>query len=512
MTPVEVDIRDRLGEWTSNGQPLYAALADGLERLVRAGTLAPTTRLPSERRLADLLSVSRGTVVAAYDALRERGLVRARQGSGTVVADSASPISGPREAHVVAALAGGSIFGGLLDPEEGERLIDFRAACWGSCDDLPEGIFDLGGPGFAKLLGGTGYFPAGIPELRAAIADHLAARGLPTRPEEVVVTAGAQQAIALLGQLFLGRGDVALVEDLTYPGAMEAFAATEAQVVGVPIGPAGVDLDALDRMVAQARPRLVFLVATGHNPTGVTMPALARQRLAELAARWETVVIDDLALAESWLDEPPPPPLAAYTASASASAARPAPRPGPAGAGSGTGQVLTVGSLSKPAWGGLRIGWVRGPEATMARLVRLRTSQDLATSALSQAAALRLLPHLDELTRRRRAEHRRREQAVGDALARLLPEWTFQPPSGGLCLWVRIADGSSLDFAPAAARAGVEIAPGPLFSPRRADSNYLRLPLSLPPELLVEGVRRLAAAWADYRCALDRCDRVDLLL
>ncbi len=507
MTPVEVDIRDRLGEWTGNGQPLYAALADGLERLIRAGSLAPTTRLPSERRLAGLLSVSRGTVVAAYDALRERGLVCARQGSGTVVADSASPLSGPREAHVVAALAGGSIFGGLLDPVEGERLIDLRAACWGGCDDLPEGIFDLSGPEFAELRGGTGYFPAGIPALRAAIADHLGTRGLPTRPEEVVVTAGAQQAIALLGQLFLGRGDVALVEDLTYPGAMEAFAAAEAQVVGVPIGPAGVDLDALDRMVARARPRLVFLVPTGHNPTGVTMPALARQRLAELAARWDTVVIDDQALGESWLDEPPPPPLAAFSPSARARAAA-----RPSAPSAEHGQVLTVGSLSKPAWGGLRIGWVRGPEATMARLARLRTSQDLATSALSQAAALRLVPHLDEVTSRRRAEHRRRDQLLRDALARALPEWTFQPPSGGLCLWVRIADGSSLDFAPVAARAGVGVAPGPLFSPRHAYSDHLRLPLSLRPELLAEGVRRLAGAWADYRRALDRCDRVDLLL
>ncbi len=504
MTPMEAEIRDQLGDWNSNGRPLYAALADGLERLVRRGTLAPTTRLPSERRLAELLAVSRGTVVAAYEALRERGLVAARQGSGTVVSDSASPFSGPREAHLATALAGGSIFRGLLELEARDGLLDFRSACWIGSDDLPEDIFDLDGTMLASLRRSHGIFPAGIPELRAAIAEHLSARGLASRPEQVVVTAGAQQAIALLGQLFLARGDVALVEDLTYPGAIEAFAAAEAQVVGAPLGPAGVDLDALDRMVTQLRPRLVFLIPSANNPTGVTMPAMARQRLAELAARWETVVIDNEALAETWLDEPFPAPVAAFGAfgAAGSGSTRPAT----------AGQVLTVGSLSKPAWGGLRIGWVHGPEATMARLARFRTSQDLATSALSQLVAINVVRRLDEVTSRRRAEHRHRWQVVRDALARELPEWSFQAPSGGHFLWVRLADGSSLDFAQVAARAGVGIATGTLFSPRRAYNNHLRLPFGHPPEVLAEGVRRLAAAWREYRSALDRYDQVDLLL
>lgn len=497
MTPVEVEIRDQLGDWHGNGGPLYQTLADGLQRLARRGILAPGTRLPSERRLAALLSVSRGTVVAAYEALRERGLVVARQGSGTVVTHSASPFSGPREARLASALAGGSIFRGLLEAEPRDGLLDFRAACWTGDDGLPDDLFELDRAALAALRQGHGVFPAGIPELRAAIADHLGSRGLPTRPEEVLVTAGAQQAIALLGHLLLGRGDVALVEDLTYPGAIEAFVATEAQVVGVPLGPAGVDLDALDRMVAQFRPRLVFLIPTAQNPTGVTMPALARQRLADLAARWETVVVDNESLAETWLDEPPPPPVAAFQA---ASQGRPAAPPRAA-----AGQVLTVGSLSKPAWGGLRIGWVRGPQATVARLARLRTSQDLATSALSQLVALQVLRRLDELTSRRRAEHRRRLQLVRDALKRELPDWSFPTPSGGHFLWVRLGDGSSMEFAQLAARAGVGIAPGTLFSPRRAYDDHLRLPYGLPPETLTEGVRRLAAAWREYRSALERC-------
>jgi DNA-binding transcriptional MocR family regulator len=497
MTPAEVEIRDQLRNWNGNGGPLYAALADELERLIRVGVLAPTTRLPSERRLAELLSVSRGTVVAAYEALRERGLVSARQGSGTVVNGGASPLSGPREAQLASALAGGSIFRGLL--ETGDGVLDFRSACWQGDDGLPADLFDLDGSMLAALRRTHGVFPAGISELRAAIADHLSARGLASRPEEVVVTAGAQQAIALLSQLFLARGDVVLVEDLTYPGAIEAFTAAEAQVVGVPLTPAGVDLDALDRMVARLRPRLVFLIPSANNPTGVTMPALARQRLAEMAGRWETVVIDNESLAETWLDEPLPAPVAAF------GTGRPA-RPVAAE------QVLTIGSLSKPAWGGLRIGWVRGPEATMARLARFRTSQDLATSALSQLVAVNVVRRLDELTARRRVEHRRRYQAVRDALARDLPEWSFQPPCGGHFLWVRIADASSLDFAPIAARAGVGIASGTLFSPRRAYNDHLRLPYGHPPEVLAEGVRRLAAAWEEYRSARDRCGQVDLLL
>lgn len=485
-----------LGDWTRADVPLYEALADRLEGLIAGGRLPAGARLPAQRQLADTLAVSRGTVMAAYDRLLARGLVEAKQGSGTRVRPGASPATGPREAHLATDLRDEHIYGGLLHPQEG--VIDLRASCWIGAEDLPAHAFDLSGDAVLAALRRThGYFPVGIPALRRALAQELTAEGLPTAPEEVLVTTGAQQAIDLVANLVIAPGDDVVVEELSYPGALDALRARQARLHPAPLTAHGVDVDRLHRTVTEVAPRLVYLIPTCHNPTGSVLPASHARRLAELAADWEAVVIDDRSLARFPLDRERevPPPLAAHA--------------GPTAAQ----RILTVGSLSKSFWGGLRIGFVRAQGRLLDRLARLKTVADIGTPVTSQVTATRLLAGAPGIVAARRRVLVERYEALTTALAQVLPDWRWQPPAGGMCLWVRLPPGTdSTDLTLTAARHGVGLAPGTASSAQRRHADHMRLPYTQPPEVLEEAVQRLARAWSDYRGRASALDNPGLVV
>lgn len=213
-------LAELLGRWSSGSEPLYRKLAARLEGLVERGEIPADGRLPTERALAAELAVSRNTAVAAYDVLRDRGLVERRRGSGTFVRRPPRPGRG-----VVAEF--NPMFLHLLDPVP--NLIDLTCAAPPQPAYLAEVVAEAAVGDF-----GIGYHPSGIPALRQAIADHYAAQGVPTDPAQIVVTSGAQQAISLLAQLFLRPGDAVAVEELTYPGALDAFRGGGARILGVP--------------------------------------------------------------------------------------------------------------------------------------------------------------------------------------------------------------------------------------------------------------------------------------
>jgi DNA-binding transcriptional MocR family regulator len=489
------DLRHRLGDLGAAGHPIYAAIAAGLRRLIERGELPAGTRLPPERRLADALDVSRGTVVAAYDELRAAGLVQTRHGSGTVVDGRASPITGPREAHVTSAVSGNAIIEGMFDPSGG---IDLRGAYWIGTDDLPADAFDLRDDESFRLRDEHhGYYPAGLPQLREAIARHLTDSGLPTTADQVLVTTGAQQAMSLVAQLFVERGDTVVLEEITFPGALTTFAGTaQASLVGAPMRDDGVDVDALDSLVRRHAPRLAYLVPTMQNPTGTVLPPHACKRLVESLADWgDTIVIDDRTLAPlTWDDAPPP-----LAASVPESRAKPL--------------VLTIGSVSKIIWGGLRVGWVRGPEPTIARLARVKAADDLGSPVMSQLVTSRLLPRLAEIRAGRRAEHRARYAAVAEVLRDEMPDWTWAEPAGGLTLWAQLPDGaSSVDLAAVATRHQVGIMPGVSSSVTGRHGDFLRIPFGYRPDVLTDGMQRVAKAWRDYVGARSRADRTCVLV
>jgi DNA-binding transcriptional MocR family regulator len=466
-----------LGAWSAGRGPLYRRLADALRSAVDRGDLPPGTRLPPERLLARTLSVSRSTVVAAYDLLEQVEVLDRRQGSGTRVAETNERHRPADPAPVSRALSRNTLFRRITDGPDG--TIDFI------------GAYLLGGGGLlAAALEGlelelaalsltSGYSPLGHPPLRQAVAAHLTRTGLPTVPEQVIITSGAQQAINLAAWQYLHDGDTVVVENPTYPGALDAFSAAGARLAWVPTGRHGADVDLLSEVVTRTTPRLVYLIPTFQNPVGGVMPEHRRRAVARLVEARGVALIEDNSLAALALDGDGavPPPIAAFAPEA---------------------PILTVGSVSKLFWAGLRVGWIRAPESVVANLGRLKAVADLGGSLPGQAIATRLLGHFDAVRQERCAELARRFALMAQLLEQQLPSWSWERPRGGLCLWVRLPHGSASEFAQVALRHGVSLVAGPVASADHSFADYVRLPFGLEPPELEEGIHRLARAWAAY--------------
>ena len=469
-------LADLLGRWPAADGALYRLLAARIGRLADTGELPAGVRLPPERALAAALSVSRNTVALAYQVLRDEGMAASRQGSGTRLV--------PHRTTPAAVHRANGFFTGLLSvaPE-----FDLSVA---AVDCAPQVAAVLRDPGAvlseserALLTSGTGYLPYGLPELRAAIASMLTTfHGIPTTPDQVLVTTGAQQAVDLLLRCEVAPGHPVVTEDPTYPGVIDAVHRGGARPVGVPPG----DMGRLAGAVTVHRPALAYLIPTYQNPTGLVLPAAERHEIVALAGQHPDVTfVDDMTLAElplgpgAFVDglrtEPQPPPLAAL-----------APR---------LPNVVTVGSFSKTYWGGLRTGWVRAPEGIIARLAAAKAAADLGSPPYQQAllAALIRSSH-EEIVAQRAGWARQRYAAMSAALATFLPDWTWTAPAGGLTLWARRpGDADSGGFAQAALRHGVAVVPGRLLSVSADPSPWLRVAFTLPPDDLVTAVKALAA-------------------
>ncbi|MCW2776335.1 MAG: GntR family transcriptional regulator, partial [Frankiales bacterium] len=383
-----------LPEWrgAAPGRPGYAALAAAVRALVLDGRVAVGARLPAERDLAGQLGVSRTTVTAAYDALRASGHAVSRQGAGTFAALPAGARASWSDA--------------------GPGLLDLALASPEPLPGLVEGALERAAPRLARHLRATGYVPPGLPELREALAARCTARGVPTTADQVLVTSGAMGALALAGRL-LAPGDRVLADGPTYPNALEALRAGGGRVASVPLLPDGWDVEAHAAAYRQVGPTLAYLVADFHNPTGLVLDAPGREALVAAAARNGVSLLVDETLADLALEgQQLPPPVAAYDED---------------------GRVLTVGSMSKSHWGGLRVGWLRGPADVVARLVEARAAVDLAPPVLDQLVALELLADDTAVARRQRQVAERRDVAL-EALGAQLPDWEVRRPAGGLSL------------------------------------------------------------------------------
>lgn len=462
------DLRVLLGDWTDKEGSLHRLLSDRLRQLGDRGQLATGTRLPPERALADAMGVSRTTVVAAYGALKAESRLTARQGSGTYVAGPGGPSRG--DDAVIGGLARNQLFAALGD--DATDAVDLATAVVPAAACVADAVPDPGEA--ASLCTSTGYVPAGLSELRAAVAEEYSRLGLPTVADQILVTTGAQQAVSLVAALYLRPGDPVVVDQPTFPGALDAFRTTGARLLSMPVDSGGARIDVLEQLVGRSAPHLVYLVATNQNPVGAVLTAARRERLAALSATGQIPVVDDMTVADLAHDDGPPPlPVAAYAPSA---------------------PVITIGSMSKLFWGGLRIGWIRAAEPLISRLRRLKVVADLGSPLLEQAWSLRLLARIDEARAERRDQLRQQCQTLEEQLAAELPSWRWASPAGGLALWVQVP-GDARALAAAALHAGVRIVPGPQFCADEGCVDHLRLPFTQPPDVLVEGVRRLARAW-----------------
>lgn len=462
-----------LGDWrasTDSGAG-YVRLAAATRLLILDGRLPLHVRLPSQRDLADALNVSRTTVTAAYDSLRDIGYAASRQGSGTwtTLPDDRSMDDDNAPWAPFAPAHDGLINLSQASPPAPVQAL--RAAHDAALAQLP------------RYTVGSGYFLRGIPVAREAIANRFSERGLPTSPDQILVTAGAQHAFSLILSLTISAGDRVMVEHPTYPNTLDAARLARARLVPVAMREDGWDVDAFGATLRQTSPRLAVVVPDFHNPTGLLAGMAEREHLADHVARTRTLTVVDESLVELGIDRAAgemPAPFATFAPD---------------------DLTLTIGSLNKCVWGGLRVGWIRGDQSMIRRLAAIRATNDLSSAALEQLAVTDLMPRLDDVMEARRAELRAQRDAVLSAIDRLLPSWRVRSPAGGLVLWAHVGAAVSSALVGVAERHGVSLASGTRFGVDGAFEQRLRLPYTGSVEVLQDAVARIATA---YRLVTER--------
>lgn len=472
--------------------PLYEQIEQNLRQGILSGSLAPETRLPASRQLARGLGVNRITVENAYAALEADGLVYARVGSGTYVlpppplpqippksAEAAWPLwqqtlpersLGARAVVEQMRLAAGradhiSFAGGISD----SRLFpaeDFRKVL--------QAVMRRDGIAALDYGDRRGYAP-----LRETIAHILASQGLQTSPENILITAGSQQALALVSQLLLEPGDTILVESPTYSGALDLFRALNFKIISAPVDSQGMQVDLLEKQLQQHHPKLVYTIPNFHNPTGTCLSGGRRRELIILSDRYNVPILEDDFVGDLRYEGRAQPALKALD-------------PG--------GRVIHVSTFSKMLMPGLRVGFLVADGPVYEGLVKYKRVNDLATSSLIQRALRdyvtvgRYQAHL----RRSSQVFRKRRDTMLAALQRFLPaKFQLETPQGGLFLWLELPGGLSADeLLPFAIREGVDFMPGSSFFLESANgSSWLRLNfVAQEEEKIEEGIKRLGRA------------------
>ncbi|MDN3027398.1 PLP-dependent aminotransferase family protein [Streptomyces sp. S.PB5] len=436
-----------LGAWRERRGPLAQTLAAAVREAVVDGRLPAGTRLPSERELARVLGVSRGTVVAALTLLRDDGWLHTRHGSGSRVClparltERTTPWSLDR---------GGA----------GDADLDLTLALTSAPHDAYRAALARAADRSAALLVDSGIATAGLPRLRELLADRYTRAGLATRPEQLLVTSGAQAALTLLlDHLHTDRRRPVAVESPSYPGALAVLRARRTRLLPVPVtSDAGWDTEHLAAAVRTRGPQLAYLIPDFQNPTGAHMDAATRAEIARLPV---TVIADETMRDLDLRTEPGTEPHLA----------------GP--------RVIQIGSAGKTVWSGLRVGWIRATADLVRQLRQSPLQAQLSPPPLEQLIAAEILGEgLDEVLRDRRT----RLRAQRDHLAGLLDGtgWTYTLPGGGLSLWAHLgATTSATDLAARAARLGLAVTPGPHFAADRTTlTHHLRLPYTATPDVL----------------------------
>lgn len=450
-------------------RPAYRALSHGIRALILDGRISLHARVPAERDLAAALKMSRTTVTAAYDLLRQDGFLESRRGSGTwtTLPEGTAPAS----------------LGGWMlpaDPATSGVAIDLSCATLGMSPEIMTEVLAEVGPELARYSTGPGYYHSGLPELRAVVAERYTARGLSTNPDQIVITNGAQHGLVLATWLLCAPGDRVLVENPTYPNSVEAIRRSRLRPIPVPVGEDGIDTESLDGLLRQAVPRVAYLIPDFQNPTGSLMPEEQRATAAEAARATGTWIVADETITEMALDVAVPRPFAACVSRRAAD------------------QVITIGTMSKSHWGGLRIGWIRTTPRMAIELAGQRVAMDMAGSVIDQVIAVALLRRQDGIVTERLGWLRERRAALESALIREVPEWSWRTPVGGLSLWVDLGEQSASRLAARAANFGVRLEGGSRFGVDPGTfEQRIRIPYTLPAAMLDEAVVRLAAA---FRC------------
>ena len=470
--------------------PLYQQIQDFLREQIRMGLLEPGARLPASRQLAEDLGVSRITVRNAYLNLESEGLITSWEGSGTYVR---VPIHAEATPQTAADVTWPDWQQALITGQEqeiypttassgspGEELISFTGV--GAPEQYPILEFSRALKAVVRQVGeeafNYGVFDGGYLPLRVTLAQILASQGITAPAENVLITSGSQQALALICQTLLQPGDVVLVGEPTYNFGLDLFRTLKLNIVGIPLDANGIQVEVLEAVIREHNPKLIYTIPNFQNPSGVCLSASRRRQLVDLADRYDIPVVEDDFVGDLRYDGRALPAVKALD-------------PG--------GRVIYIGTFSKMLMPGLRMGYLVAEGPVYNSLVLAKRVFDLTTSPLIQRTLYEFVTvgHYQIHLRSSLKLYRRRRDAIAAAVAEFLPKVEAILPLGGLFYWAKLPERiSSRALLPLAQEQGVEYAPGDLFFPDPADGQrYLRLNFaSVGEDMICEGIQRLAGA------------------
>ncbi len=484
----------------ASDESISAQIAGVVRAAIEGGDLAPGAKLPTTRELAEQAAVNHLTAVRAYRRLATEGFVTAARGRGTFVRQApprtASTSTDGRWQHAVLPEPDRSyvnqVVAATWQPSVAEDHINL-ATGWASAELHPvralarissEVFSDLGA---AAVMYGD---PDGVWALREEVARRGAGAGFATDADEIVITTGGRQAIDLVCRTILRPGDVAVTESPTFSGALVSMQQTGARVLGVPYDEQGIDVDALEAILARHEVKLVLVQPGSQNPTGQDMSPERGQRLLALARERSFFILEDGVYCTVRFGTPEPSRLRLGAPD----------------------HVIYVDSLSKTIGGGLRVGWVAAAGEVRRRLTGLKLATDYHSPVLTQHLAQRWLASgaHDEHLRRINLVYARRCEAMLESLDRRLgDEVMVTPPKGGHHVWATFRGpvDERLLFAESL-RHGLSYTPGEATTVPSDGLSGLRLSFSLLDEPQIdEGVRRLAAALRATPATLERAAR-----
>jgi 2-aminoadipate transaminase len=469
--------------------PVYEQIKDHIRGLIEEGQLKPGARLPSSRSLADTLGVNRTTVCTAYEELEADGFLASHVGQGTYViapdefvgktaggaasqgfipsfsrrseAIRSSPVRSEAMGDVRSDMI---LFSGLTPEEDLFPVEPFRIALNSVMRERGRELLQYGHP--------QGYLP-----LREYISSRLVRYSITASPDQIIIVNGSQQGIDLILRVFTDPGDRVIVESPTYSGLLPVLLLYESDVATVPVGPPGMDLDALENLIKQKQPRLIYSMPNFHNPTGATMDLAARKRLVEIVSRYRVPLVEDDYEKDLRYEGTPIVPVKALDT---------------------TGAVLYMGTFSKGLFPGVRVAWIAATREIIERLVLAKRYTDLHTNLLMQAAITEFCQqgHYDAHLRRLHKIYRLRRRKLLEALERELPPGvTWTRPDGGYALWVNMpAECDAEELLVSAREQGVSFTPGNRFYLGRGGEHSFRLCFSrTDAEQIDEGVAILGS-------------------
>ncbi len=486
---------DRDGE-----EPIYRQLIRHIRAQIESGTLSAGTRLPASRDLAQQLNISRISVVNAYAELRAEGFLSAHAGRGTFIAgengngsngspppvnhssadkDSETPTTPDRSIREMMRMARKP---GIISFAQGSPPSDFFPVQ--HLRDALNTVLDRDG---ARALGyeiTEGYTP-----LRSAIRDYVSGLGIQCSTDQVLITGGTQQAIDLVVQALLSEGDMLVTENPTYLGMVDIARTRRVQIHGISMDEDGIRLDMLENFILDNHPKLIYVMPTFHNPTGIVMPLHRRRQLLNLANDYHVPILEDGVYHELRFAGESVPPLKALDE---------------------TGNVLHVSGFTKILLPGVRIGYLISDNTHYERLARVKQAADVSTPTLNQRAIHLLLERgvLAQQLERNNRELRRRRDVALEAAAQYLPPGSYwNVPCGGLYLWIQLpkTGPTAAELYITAIHMGAAYAIGNVFYTNGCGSHRMRLNYgSQKPAEIEEGIRRLGRAWREV--AFDYAD------